>query len=137
MRRWCKSLKIKKSTCSDAERSSFKYKNPGLGGAFGLIQQQELQRLIDSRTNKRARLQETASSSGTSTAKSSTTNTGNLGSKYVAVVDYSESCDEDSPPVSDHPEVPLSTTIVALDDWYENTSEVESPARAKTVERRK
>ena len=94
---------------------------------------------IDSRASKRARHEDIPPprtvETARATAKSSPTSAENLGTKNVGVVAYSESCDEDLPLVSDHPKVPLSTTVA--DDSYENTSKVESPARAKTVERHK
>ena len=96
-----------------------------------------MERLIDSRASKRARHEDIPPPRTVETARATAKSLSNenLGTKNVGVVAYSESCDEDSPLVSDHPKVPLSTIVA--DDSYENTSKVESPVRAKTVERHK
>ena len=56
VRNWCRSLKIPTVTCEPAERSRFKTNNAGLGGTFGLISQDEVERLMEFRASKRARL---------------------------------------------------------------------------------
>ena len=55
VRSWCGSLKNPTVKCEPAERSRFKTNNACLGGTFGLISQDEVERLMEFRESKRAR----------------------------------------------------------------------------------
>ena len=125
VRNWCKSLEIQLLTCTSNERSCFKEKIPGLGGAFGLIKEVDLQRLEEYQGSKRAKFSHQSSSQTTAVIGESRSKfTNNFPTS--AIVSYSESSDEDpSPSMLNESEVPSSSSCSA-------TIDVDKPAEITT-----
>ena len=101
VRNWCRTLKISTVMCEPAERVYFRKENPSLGGTFGLISSQELERLIDFRADKRARYDGPSCSAETittacNTAESSTAKATDVDNSSRLIVEYSDSSDESS-----------------------------------------
>ncbi len=133
VRNWCRTLEISTVTCEPAERLCFRERNPSLGGTFGLIRGQELERLIDFRANKRARCTPSSSTETITTAsntiRSPTTNAQNVPRCSKDIVPYSESSDEGeaaSIPIQDLPNESPS------DPLNESTSEIQSNTESDT-----
>ena len=124
VRNWCKSLEIRLLTCTTNERSCFKEKNPGLGGAFGLIKEVDLQRLKEYQGSKRAKFSQSPYQTTTVIGESRSKCTNNFPTS--AIVSYSESSDGDlSPSMLYESEVPSSSSCIA-------TIDVDKPAEITT-----
>ena len=134
VRNWCRTLKISTVTCEPAERHCFRKGNPSLGGTFGLISSQELERLIDFRANKRARIDNLSRTAETittacNTPQSSTAKATDVNNSSPLIVEYSDSSDEDQ-----QVPVPATNTASSSDASKERASGTRTKKTSKRIQ---